>query len=94
MEIVNQILSIACFVLNSTVVCIVVIYLVRWHSRMEKKQDETKAYIKCVSDRNDIIYINQLETLKKRLVNEERYEEAEKIKQCIDKELKRLKENE
>ena len=94
MEIVNSIFSIACFVLNSFAVCIVVILVNKRTLRMEKNQDEIKDYIKHVSDRNDIIYVNQLEMLKKRLIDDERYEDAEKIRKCIDEELKRIKQNE
>ena len=41
------------------------------------------------SDRNDIVYINQLSELQRLLIKEERYEEADKIGKIIkDEEIK------
>lgn len=46
---------------------------------MENKLDEIERYVRHVSDRNDIVYINQLSELQRLLIREERYEEADKI---------------
>ncbi|WP_455674770.1 hypothetical protein [Phocaeicola sp.] len=60
---------------------------------MERKQDEIRAYIKHVTDRNDIVYINQLEIYKKQLIEQEDYEGAKKVSECIEKEYKQFKKN-
>lgn len=91
MEILNQLLSSVCFVINCCVACLIMITQIRWHSRMERKLDDIKDYIKHVTDRNDIVYINQLEDMKRRLIEEERYEDAKKINECIEKEYKNLR---
>lgn len=90
MEIINQILSTVCFVINSCVACIGLLILSKWHSRMEHKLDDIKAYISYVTNRNDVVYINQLEDMKRRLIEQERYEEAIKINECIEREYERL----
>lgn len=44
-----------------------------------------------VSDRDDVIYMNQLQWLKSKLIEEERYEEAAKIIVSIEDEYNKLK---
>lgn len=90
MEIAKQILMIVCFILNSCVACLMITLLSKWHARMEQRLDDIKDYIKHVTDRNDVVYINQLEDLKRQLIKAERYEEAEKIRKCIEQEYKNL----
>ena len=51
----------------------------KWHRRMEDKLDKIEGYVRHVSDRNDIVYINQLSELQRLLIKEERYEEADNI---------------
>ncbi len=46
---------------------------------MEDKLDKIEGYVRHVSDRNDIVYINQLSELQRLLIKEERYEEADNI---------------
>ncbi|ALA76223.1 hypothetical protein IY41_16665 [Phocaeicola dorei] len=46
---------------------------------MEDKLDKIEGYVRHVSDRNDIVYINQLSELQRLLIKEERYEEAGNI---------------
>ena len=58
---------------------------------MSDKLDQYLSFTKHVSDRNDIIYINQLETLKCDLAKSERYEEAQMVSKILESELKRLK---
>lgn len=93
MEIVNQALGALCFVVNCFVVCIICISVSKWHTRMERKLDDIKEYIKHVTDRNDVVYINQLENMKRILIEQERYEEAKKLDECIKKEYKNLRNN-
>ncbi|HJF99352.1 MAG TPA: hypothetical protein K8V61_08695 [Bacteroides clarus] len=61
---------------------------------MEDKLDEIKEYTRRVSDRNDVVYMNQLQWLKSKLIEEERYEEANKINKCIENEFNKLKNRE
>ncbi|MCS2335470.1 UvrB/UvrC motif-containing protein [Bacteroides sp. BFG-606] len=91
-EVLDLIIIIALFILNATTVAIIVILISKWHKRMEDKLNDIKSYIHHVTDRNDIVYINQLESLKKELIKAERYEDAEKIRKCIEDEYSNLKE--
>ena len=58
---------------------------------MEGKLNDIKNYIQHVTDRNDIVYINQLEEIKRILIESEQYEEADKISKCIEDEYNNLK---
>lgn len=62
-ETAELILKIALFILNATTVAIVVILISKWNRRMEDKLNGIKSYIQHVTDRNDIVYINQLEEI-------------------------------
>lgn len=59
--------------------------------RLENKLNDIQMYIQHVTDRNDIVYINQLESLKRELIKAERYEDVEKISKCIEREYDYLK---
>lgn len=77
--------SIFKFILASLNVCALAFTLIlvsKWH-RMENKLDDIERYVRHVSDRNDIVYINQLSELQRLLIKEERYEEADKIGKII-----------
>lgn len=93
METVELMIKIALFILNVSTVAFIVIMISKWHKRMEDKLDDIKSYIQHVTDRNDIVYINQLESLKRELIKAERYEDAEKISKCIEQEYGYLKRN-
>lgn len=90
-EVAELILRIALFILNATTVAIIVILISKWHRRMEGKLNDIKSYIQHVTDRNDIVYINQLEEIKRILIESERYEDAAKISKCIEDEYSNLK---
>ena len=90
-EVAELILKIALFILNATTVAIIVILISKWHKRMEDKLNSIQRYIHHVTDRNDIVYINQLEEIKRILIESERYEEADKICKCIEIELDNFK---
>ena len=90
-EVAELILKIALFILNATTVAIIVILIGKWHRRMEVKLNDIKSYIQHVTDRNDIVYINQLEEIRRILIKAERYEEAAKISKCIEDEYSNLK---
>lgn len=85
-EVLDLIIIIALFILNATTVAIIVILISKWHKRMEEKMNSIQRYIHHVTDRNDIVYINLLESLKRELIKAERYEDAEKIRKCIEQE--------
>lgn len=91
METIELILKIALFVLNAAIVAIIVILIGKWHKRMEDKLNSIQRYIHHVTDRNDIVYINQLESFKRDLIKAERYEDAAKISKCIEDEYSNLK---
>lgn len=90
METVELIIKIALFILNVSTVAFIVIMISKWHKRMEDKLNSIQRYIHHVTDRNDIVYINQLEEMKRILIESERYEEADKINKCIEEEFKRI----
>lgn len=90
-EMIDLIVKIALLLLNVTTVAIIVIIISKWHGRMENKLNNIQMYIQHVTDRNDIVYINQLENLKRELIKAERYEDVEKISKCIEQEYNYLK---
>lgn len=82
------------FVINSFALYLVVHSVCKMYKRMNDKLDQYLSFTKHVSDRNDIVYINQLETLKCELAKSERYEEAQMVSKILESEFKRLKYNE
>ena len=84
--------SIFKFILASLNVCALAFTLIlasRWHIRMENKPDDIERYVRHVSDRNDIVFLNRLSEMQGQLIKEERYEEAGKIGEIIkDEETK------
>ena len=94
MEIAELIIKISISLFNAIALGIVLIMVGRWHRRMENKLDEIKEYTRRVSDRNDVVYMDQLQWLKSKLIEEERYEEANKINKCIENEFNKLKNRE
>lgn len=91
METVELIIKIALFILNVSTVAFIVIMISKWHKRMTNKLNSIQRYIHHVTDRNDIVYINQLEEIKRILIESERYEEADKICKCIEIEFDNFK---
>ena len=94
MEIAELIIKISISLFNAIALGIVLIMVGRWHRRMENKLDEIREYARRVSDRNDVVYMNQLQWLKSKLIEDERYEEANKINKCIENEFNKLKNRE
>lgn len=90
-EVLGLIIKIALFFINATTVAFILIMISKWHGRMENKLNDIQMYIQHVTDRNDIVYINQLESLKRELIKAERYEDVEKISKCIEREYDYLK---
>ena len=91
-ETVGLIIKISITLFNAIALGFVLIMVSRWHRRMEDKLDEIREYTRRISDRNDVVYMNQLQWLKSKLIEEERYEEANKINKCIEEELRKIKE--
>ena len=91
METVELIIKISISLFNAIALGFVLIMVSRWHRRMEDKLDEIREYTRRVSDRDDVIYMNQLQWLKSKLIEEERYEEAAKINKCIEDEYNKLR---
>lgn len=87
METVELIIKISITLFNAIALGFV---LMQWHRRMEDKLNEIREYTRRVSDRDDVIYMNQLQWLKSKLIEEERYEEAAKINKCIEDEYNKL----
>lgn len=90
METVELIIKISITLFNAFALGFALIIISRWHSRMENKLNSIQRYIHHVSDRNDIIYINQLEEIKRMLIESERYEEADRVRKCIENEYNNL----
>ena len=90
-EVLDLIIKIALFFINATTVAFILIMISKWRGRMENKLNDIQMYIQHVTDRNDIVYINQLESLKRELIKAERYEDVEKISKCIEREYDYLK---
>ena len=85
--------SIFKFILASLNVCALAFTLIlvsKWHIRMENKLDDIERYVRRVSDRNDIVFLNQLSEMQRQLIKEERYEEASKIGEIIKDEETKL----
>lgn len=80
------------FLFNACCVSLMFIMVSKWHRHMLHKLDTIQEYTRRVSDRDDVIYMNQLQWLKAKLVEEERYEEAEVIRKCIQIEFQKMKE--
>ena len=76
--------------LNAYALMFTLILVSKWHRRMENKLDEIERYVRHVSDRNDIVFLNQLSELQRQLIKEERYEEAGKIGKIIKDEEGRI----
>jgi hypothetical protein len=91
METVELIIKISITLFNAIALGFILIMVSRWHRRMEDKLDEIREYARRVSDRNDVVYVNQLQLIKIKLIEEERYEEANEINKCIEMELNKVK---
>lgn len=92
METEKLIINAIFFTVNCFALCFFCIIVSRWYRRMEDKLNEVKEYTLRVSRREDLVYMNQLQWLKSKLIEEERYEEAYEINKCIEEELRKIKE--
>ena len=78
-------------VINGLAVVSIVLYVSRAYKRMREDLHDTMRHIQHVSDRNDIVYLNQLENMKRELLQNECYEEASTVQRIINDEMKRMK---
>ena len=88
---VELILHILFGLLNGLVVVFIVLYACRPCKRMREDLNATMRHIQHVSDRNDVVYLNQLENMKRELLQNECYEEASTVQRIINDEMKRMK---
>ncbi|WP_233514940.1 hypothetical protein [Bacteroides sp. OM08-17BH] len=79
------------FAVNCSALCFLCIIVSKWHSRMDDKLNEVKEYTRRVSRREDLVYMNQLYWFKDKLIEEEMYEEVDRINKCIEDEYNNLK---
>lgn len=78
-------------VINGLAVVSIVLYVSRAYKRMREDLNATMRHIQHMSDRNDVVYLNQLENMKRELLQNERYEEASTVQRIINDEMKRMK---
>lgn len=78
-------------VINGLAVVFIVLYVSRAYKRMREDLNATMRHIQHVSDRNDVVYLNQLEYMKRELLQNECYEEASTVQRIINDEMKRMK---
>lgn len=84
METAGLTIKVSVTLFNAIALGFVLIMASRRHRRMEDKLNEIREYTRRVPDRDDVIYMNRLQWLKSKLIEEERYEEAAKINKCIE----------
>lgn len=77
--------------INGLAVAFITLYVCRAYKRMREDLNATMRHIQHVSDRNDVVYLNQLEYMKRELLQNERYEEASTVQRIIDDEMERMK---
>ena len=77
--------------INGLAVAFITLYVCRAYKRMREDLNATMRHIQHVSDRNDVVYLNQLEHMKRELLQNECYEEASTVQRIINDEMKRMK---
>lgn len=78
-------------VINGLAVAFIALYICRAYKRMREDLNATMRHIQHMSDRNDVVYLNQLENMKRELLQNECYEEASTVQRIIGAEMKRMK---
>lgn len=78
--------------LNTATLAIVVFLFLRWIRKTNEYVNDVSDYCDSVVSRTRCIYVNQLEIIRMKLTEEERYEEAGKINQIIEREIKDIEE--
>ncbi len=77
--------------INGLAVAFITLYVCRAYKRMREDLNATMRHIQHMSDRNDVVYLNQLENMKRELLQNECYEEASTVQRIINDEMKRMK---
>nr|DAU60067.1 MAG TPA: hypothetical protein [Caudoviricetes sp.] len=80
-----------CFI-NSTALCFIVWYVMAAYKSIKGDLNLTIDYLKYIADQSDIVYINHLDTMRRELLKEERYEDASKIDHILQNRIKRFNE--
>lgn len=73
--------------INGLAVVFIALYVSRSYKRMKEDLHDTMKHIQHVSDRNDVVYLNQLENMKRELLQNECYEEASTVQRIINDEM-------
>ena len=82
-----QILQIIVFIINCCALCFILIFVSMTMRRMERKLNATIDFMRWVKSRNDTTYIEMLYHLQSYLIEQERYEEAARVKKIIEEEM-------
>lgn len=77
--------------INGLAVAFITLYVCRAYKRIREDLNATMRHIQHMSDRNDVVYLNQLENMKRELLQNECYEEASTVQRIINDEMKRMK---
>lgn len=77
--------------INGLAVAFISLCVCRAYKRMREDLNATMRHIQHMSDRNDVVYLNQLENMKRELLQNECYEEASTVQRIINDEMKRMK---
>lgn len=77
--------------INGLAVAFIALCVCRAYKRMREDLHATMEHIQHMSDRNDVVYLNQLENMKRELLQNECYEEASTVQRIINDEMKRMK---
>lgn len=77
--------------INGLAVAFITLYVCRAYKRMREDLNATMRHIQHMSDRNDVVYLNQLENMKRELLQNECYEEASTVQRIINDEMERMK---
>ena len=82
-----QTLQIIVFIINCCALCFILIFVSMAMRRMERKLNATIDFMRWVKSRNDTTYIEMLYHLQSYLIEQERYEEAVRVKKIIEEEM-------
>ena len=74
------------FVVNSLALCFLVWFVCRIINRMGKRLDETINFMRWVKSRHDTTHLDMLYPILALCIQQEKYEDASKIKKMIDEE--------
>lgn len=76
-----------CIVFELSMAAIMLMIVRRMYLRHREELNAIKYYVERMSHQGDVVYITRLENMKKDLIAQERFEEAEKINKYIQQEF-------